>query len=71
MAAADGQPHNLGSFPVTTLQELVKEGRHMSALQLQLAKYSQPWYTHWYVLWLARGLTPQHWLSWLRCQGTL
>jgi hypothetical protein len=36
MAAAGGQPHNLGSFPVTTLQELVKEGRHMSALQLQL-----------------------------------
>ncbi len=22
------------------------------------AKYSQPWYTHWYVLWLARGLAP-------------
>jgi hypothetical protein len=36
MAAAGGQPHNLGSFPVTTSQELVKEGRHMSALQLQL-----------------------------------
>jgi hypothetical protein len=28
----------------------------MLALQFQLAKYSQPWYTHWYVLWLARGL---------------
>jgi hypothetical protein len=25
-----------------------------------IAKYSQPWYTHWYVLWLARGFTPQH-----------
>ncbi len=36
MAAAGGQPHNLGSFPITSLQELVKEGRHMSALQLQL-----------------------------------
>ncbi len=36
MAAAGGQLHNLGSFPVTTSQELVKEGRHMSALHLQL-----------------------------------
>ncbi len=34
--AAAGQPHNLGSFPVTTSQELRKEGRHMPALQLQL-----------------------------------
>jgi hypothetical protein len=25
-----------------------------------IAKYGQPWYTHWYVLWLARGFTPQH-----------
>ena len=30
------QFHNLGSFPVTTSQELEREGRHMSALQLQL-----------------------------------
>ncbi len=36
VAAADGQPHNLGSFPVTTSHELEREGRHMSALQLQL-----------------------------------
>ncbi len=36
MAAAGGQLHNLGSFPVTASQELVKEGRHMSALHLQL-----------------------------------
>ncbi len=36
MVAAGGQPHNLGSFPVTTLQELKREGRHMPALQLQL-----------------------------------
>jgi hypothetical protein len=35
-AAFLGQFHNLGSFPVTTLQELGKEGRHMSALQHQL-----------------------------------
>ncbi len=31
-----GQFHNLGSFPITTLQELEREGRHMLALQLQL-----------------------------------
>jgi hypothetical protein len=36
VAAAGGLPHNLGSFPVTTSQELEREGRHMSALQLQL-----------------------------------
>ncbi len=36
MAAAGGQLHNLGSFPITTSQEFVKEGRHVSALQLQL-----------------------------------
>ncbi len=36
MAAAGGQLHNLGSFPVTTSQEFVKEGRHVSALHLQL-----------------------------------
>ncbi len=36
MAAAGGQPHNLGSFPVTTSQELEREGRYMPALQLQL-----------------------------------
>ncbi len=32
MAAAGGQHHNLGSFPITTSQELVKEGKHMLAL---------------------------------------
>jgi hypothetical protein len=36
MAAAGEQFHNLGSFPVTTLQEFVREGRHMLVLQLQL-----------------------------------
>ena len=36
VAAAGGQLHNLGSFPVTTLHELQREGRHMSDLQLQL-----------------------------------
>ncbi len=36
VAAAGGQPHNLGSFPVTTSQELEREGRHILALQLQL-----------------------------------
>ncbi len=30
------QFHNLGSFPVTTSQELKREGRPMPALQLQL-----------------------------------
>ncbi len=34
--AAAGQPHNLGSFPVKTSQELRKEGRYLPALQLQL-----------------------------------
>jgi hypothetical protein len=41
VAAAGGQPHNLGSFPVTTLQELVKEGRHMSSLQLSNSVYGR------------------------------
>ena len=36
VAAAGGQFHNLGSFPVTTPQEFMREGRHVSALQLQL-----------------------------------
>ena len=36
VAAAGGQPHNLGSFPVTTSQESKREGRPMPALQLQL-----------------------------------
>ncbi len=36
MAAAGGQLHNLGSYPVASLQELVKEGRHMSAIHPQL-----------------------------------
>ena len=36
VAAAGGQPHNLGSFPVTTSQESKREGRPMRALQLQL-----------------------------------
>ncbi len=36
VAAAGGQLHNLGSFPVTTSQELKREGRPMPALQLQL-----------------------------------
>ncbi len=36
VAAAGGQPHNLGSFPVTTSQESKREGRPTPALQLQL-----------------------------------
>ncbi len=56
-----GQFHNLGSFPCQIIVEFAGEGQtYVCNPSLNYAKYSQPWCTRWYVLWLARGFTPPH-----------